>query len=84
MENILTFSADLTADSARRTISGKIVPMGTGEIGSTSAGAVVFESGAIQLPENPASIKLLNQHNVKEPLGKATMFIGHPPCPVII
>jgi HK97 family phage prohead protease len=74
MENILTFSADLTADAARRTISGKIVPIGTGEIGNTSAGAVVFESGAIQLPENASSIKLLNQHNSKEPLGKATMF----------
>ena len=74
MENILTFSAELTADTATRVISGKIVPMGTGEIGSTSAGAVVFESGSIQLPEDPKTIKLLNQHNVKEPLGKAQFF----------
>ena len=74
MENILTFSADLTADTAKRIISGKIVPMGTGEIGSTSAGAVVFEKGSIQLPEDPKSIKLLNQHNTKEPLGKAQFF----------
>jgi len=74
MENILTFSADLTADTAKRIISGKIVPMGTGEIGSTSAGAVVFEKGSIQLPEDPKSVKLLNQHNTKEPLGKAQFF----------
>ena len=74
MENILTFSADLTADTAKRVISGKIVPMGTGEVGSTSAGAVVFEKGSIQLPEDPKSIKLLNQHNSKEPLGKAQFF----------
>jgi HK97 family phage major capsid protein len=74
MENILTFSADLTADTAKRIISGKIVPMGTGEVGSTSAGAVVFEKGSIQLPEDPKSIKLLNQHNTKEPLGKAQFF----------
>jgi HK97 family phage major capsid protein len=74
MENILTFSADLTADTAKRVISGKIVPMGTGEIGSTSAGAVVFEKNSIQLPEDPKSIKLLNQHNTKEPLGKAQFF----------
>ena len=74
MENILTFSADLTADTAKRIISGKIVPMGTGEVGSTSAGAVVFEKGSIQLPEDPKTIKLLNQHNTKEPLGKAQFF----------
>ena len=74
MEKILTFSAELTADTATRVISGKIVPMGTGEVGNTSAGAVVFEKGSIQLPDNPCSIKLLNQHNVKEPLGKAQYF----------
>ena len=74
MENIFTFSADLTADTAKRIISGKIVPMGTGEVGSTSAGAVVFEKGSIQLPEDPKTIKLLNQHNTKEPLGKAQFF----------
>ena len=74
MENILTFSADLTADTAKRVISGKIVPMGTGEVGSTSAGAVVFEKGSIQLPEDPKTVKLLNQHNTKEPLGKAQFF----------
>jgi len=74
MENILTFSAELTADTAKRIISGKIVPMGTGEVGNTSAGAVVFEKGSIQLPEDPKTIKLLNQHNSKEPLGKAQFF----------
>ena len=74
MQNILTFSAELTADTATRVISVKIVTMGTGEVGSTSAGAVVFEKGSIQLPEDPKTIKLLNQHNVKEPLGKAQFF----------
>ena len=74
MEKILTFSAELTADTATRVISGKIVPMGTGEIGNTSAGPVVFEKGSIKLPDTPGSIKLLNQHNVKEPLGKAQYF----------
>ena len=74
MENIhLTFSADLTADTATRTIAGKIVPMGTGEVGNTSAGAVVFEAGSIELPE-PKTIKLLNQHDSKQPLGKAQFF----------
>ena len=76
MENqILTFSAELTANIEERTISGKIVPVGTGEIGNTSAGRVVFEKGSITIPEDPKTIKLLNQHDMKQPLGKATMFI---------
>ena len=74
MTNILTFSAELTANVEERTISGKIVPAGTGEIGNTSAGRVVFEKGAITLPEDPKTIKLLNQHDMKQPLGKATSF----------
>jgi HK97 family phage major capsid protein len=75
MQNqILTFSAELTANVEERTISGKIVPQGTGEIGSTSAGRVVFEAGSIALPEDAKSIKLLNQHDHKQPLGKATNF----------
>ena len=72
MDNkILTFSADITCDAEKRTISGKIVPLGTGEVGNTSAGRVVFEAGSIKLPDDPKKIKLLNQHNVKEPLGRA-------------
>jgi hypothetical protein len=75
MENqILTFSSELTANVEERTISGKIVPAGTGEVGNTSAGKVVFEKGAITLPEDPKTIKLLNQHDMKQPLGKASSF----------
>jgi HK97 family phage prohead protease len=50
------------------------VPAGTGEVGATSAGRVIFERDSIQLPEDPKSIKLLNQHDMKQPLGKATSF----------
>jgi HK97 family phage prohead protease len=74
MTNILTFSTEITANIEERTISGKIVPAGTGEVGNTSAGRVVFEKGAIALPEDPKTIKLLNQHDMKQPLGKATIF----------
>jgi HK97 family phage prohead protease len=73
-KQILTFSSELTANVEERTISGKIVPAGTGEVGNTSAGKVVFEKGAIALPEDPKSIKLLNQHDMKQPLGKASNF----------
>lgn len=75
MENqILTFSAELTANVEERTISGKIVPVGTGEIGSTSAGRVVFENNSIELPADPKKVKLLNQHNTKDPRGRAIFF----------
>jgi len=73
-KQILTFSADLTANVEERTISGKIVPVGTGEIGNTSAGRVVFENNSIALPEDPKKVKLLNQHNTKDPRGRATFF----------
>jgi len=73
-KQILTFSSELTANVEERTISGKIVPAGTGEVGNTSAGKVIFEKGAIALPEDPKTIKLLNQHDMRQPLGKATSF----------
>ena len=76
MSEILTFSAEITANVEERTISGKIVPAGTGEVGNTSAGKVVFEKDAIALPDDPKTIKLLNQHDMKQPLGKATSFIS--------
>ena len=69
---MLTFSAELTADSAARTISGKIVPFG-GEVGSTSAGAVVFEQGAINIADS-SKIKLLLEHDPKQPIGRAQFF----------
>jgi HK97 family phage prohead protease len=72
MNQIITFSADLTADSANRTISGKIVPLNI-EAGSTNMGKVIFESGSIEIAD-PKSIKLLNQHDIKKPLGRGVTF----------
>jgi HK97 family phage prohead protease len=72
MNQIVTLTAELTADSASRTISGKIVPLNV-EAGSTNYGKVIFESGSIEIPE-AKSIKLLSQHDVKKPLGRAVSF----------
>ena len=70
----LTFEAcELTASMDTREITGKIVPMGTGEIGNTSAGPVIFERGSIDLPE-AKSVRLLAQHDIKQPLGRAQSF----------
>ena len=69
---MLTFSAELTADAADRTISGKIVPF-NGEVGNTSAGAVVFERGAINIADS-SKVKLLLEHDPKQPIGRAQFF----------
>ena len=66
------FAADVQASSETRQISGKIVPLGN-EVGNTSAGKVIFERGSIQIPE-PKTVKLLSQHDVKAPLGRAQSF----------
>lgn len=63
----LTFSADLTASTTDRSISGKIAPLGT-EVGNTSAGKVIFEKGSITAAEGK-TIKLLSQHDMKKPIG---------------
>ena len=69
---MITFSAELKADAAERTISGKIVPY-DGEVGMTSAGAVVFERGAINIAES-SKVKLLLEHDAKQPIGRAQSF----------
>jgi HK97 family phage prohead protease len=73
MNQIVTLTAELTADSASRTISGKIVPLNV-EAGSTNYGKVIFASGSIEIPD-AKSIKLLSQHDVKKPLGRAVSFV---------
>ena len=72
MNQVITFSAELTADSANRTISGKIVPLNI-EAGSTNMGKVIFASGSIEIPD-AKSIKLLSQHDAKKPLGRGVSF----------
>ena len=72
MTQIVPLTAERTADAASRTSSGKIVPLNV-EAGSTNYGKVIFESGSIEIPD-PKSIKLLSQHDIKKPLGKAVSF----------
>lgn len=63
----IKFSAPIYAsDSASRELSGLIVPFGS--VGQTSAGAVQFSAGALEVPE--AGVKLLLEHEVTKPLGK--------------
>jgi HK97 family phage prohead protease len=68
---ILTFSGNIEAvDSGeRRTISGKIAPYG--EVGSTSAGKVVFKEGSI-IATDPSRVKLLMSHDNTKPVGRMT------------
>lgn len=69
---LLTFSQEIqAADSERRIISGLVAPYG--EVGFTSAGPVMFERGAIAIPD-ATKIKLLSQHQQDKPVGRAINF----------
>jgi HK97 family phage prohead protease len=69
METLYIEAASIECSEERREISGKIVPMGTGEVGNTNLGGVVFEAGSIEI-DDPSKIKLLSQHDVKKPIGR--------------
>ena len=69
METLYIEASLIECSEERREISGKIVPMGTGEVGNTNLGGVVFEAGSIEI-DDPSKIKLLSQHDMKKPVGR--------------
>jgi HK97 family phage prohead protease/HK97 family phage major capsid protein len=69
METLYIEASSIECSEDRREISGKIVPMGTGEIGNTNLGGVVFQAGSIEITD-PSKIKLLSQHDMKKPVGR--------------
>lgn len=71
MEHLIIEAASIECSEERREISGKIVPMGTGEVGHTNMGGVVFEAGSIDVSDI-SKIKLLSQHDMKKPVGRMT------------
>jgi HK97 family phage prohead protease len=71
MKELIIEASSIECSEERREISGKIVPMGTGEIGNTNMGGVVFEAGSIDIAD-VSKIKLLSQHDMKKPVGRMT------------
>jgi phage head maturation protease len=69
MDQLIIEASSIECNEERREISGKIVPMGTGEIGNTNMGGVVFEAGSIEIAD-PTKIKLLSQHQISKPVGR--------------
>jgi HK97 family phage prohead protease len=69
METLYIEASSIECSEDRREISGKIVPLGTGEIGNTNLGAYSFEAGSIEIAD-PTKIKLLSQHDMKKPIGR--------------
>jgi HK97 family phage prohead protease len=69
METLYIEASSLECSEERREISGKIVPMGTGEIGSTNLGQYTFAANSIEIAD-PSKIRLLSQHNLQKPIGK--------------
>jgi HK97 family phage prohead protease len=71
METLYIEASSIECSEERREISGKIVPLGTGEIGHTNLGAYTFAAGSIDIAD-PSKIKLLSQHDLKKPIGRMT------------
>ena len=69
METLYIEAASIECNEDRREISGKIVPLGTGEVGNTNLGAYTFEAGSIEVGD-VSKIKLLSQHDMKKPIGR--------------
>jgi HK97 family phage prohead protease len=69
METLYIEASSIECNEERREISGKIVPLGTGEVGNTNLGAYTFESGSIEVGD-VSKIKLLSQHDMKKPIGR--------------
>jgi HK97 family phage prohead protease len=69
METLYIEASSIECSEDRREISGKIVPLGTGEIGQTNLGAYTFEAGSIEI-EDVKAIKLFSQHDMKKPIGR--------------
>jgi HK97 family phage prohead protease len=69
METLYMEAASIECSEERREITGKIVPMGTGEIGHTNLGDYTFAANSIEIAD-PSKIKLLAQHDLKKPIGR--------------
>ena len=69
MDTVYIEATMIECNEEKREISGKIVPFGIDEIGSTNLGAYAFEVGSIEIAD-PSKIKLLSQHDMKKPVGR--------------
>ena len=69
METLYIEASSIECSEERREISGKIVPLGTGEVGHTNLGDYAFAANSIQIAD-PSKIRLLSQHNMQKPIGK--------------
>jgi HK97 family phage prohead protease len=74
MDRIVRFSTDITAaDAERRVIVGTVVPYGS--VGNTSLGPVKFQPGSVRASD---TVKLVLEHDMKRPIGRATGFADGP------
>jgi len=69
MENLYIEATMIECNEEKREITGKIVPFGNDEIGSTNLGQYTFTANSIEIAD-PSKIRLLSQHNLQKPIGK--------------
>lgn len=60
----------LAASREERVLSGLLLPYG--EEGRTNVGRITAAAGAVELPEDPSTVKLDIEHDLTRPVGKAT------------
>ena len=70
MRVTMTAPAQLAADLTARTMTGVVVPYG--QPGNTSAGRLTVRAGAVRVPDNLRTVKLLRDHDRSRPVGYAT------------
>jgi hypothetical protein len=76
MRVTMTTPAVLTADATARTMTGVVVPYG--QPGNTSAGRLTVRAGAVRVPDNLRTVKLLRDHDRSRPVGYATAATDTP------
>ncbi len=69
MQTLYIEASSIECSEERREISGKIVPIGTGEVGNTNLGAYTFANDSIEIAD-ASKVKLFSQHDMKKPLGR--------------
>lgn len=58
----------LTASTDDRTLSFRLLPFG--EPGRTSLGLVTASAGSVEIPEDPATLPVNDEHDIKRPVGR--------------
>src|SRR5687767_4445675 len=69
---------EFKVNRAEREISGLILPWGVAATDSAGRGRWKFQRGAVNWAQDPSRVKLLRDHDPKQPVGRAIAFEDRP------